>query len=138
MPAAMSARPALATRWIALALTPLALAGCGTKTARIDNHELRLRLEEFRFVPQSVSVPPGRLKIIAVNAGVLTHNVVVELVHRDSNGNPVIKAAIPTIMPGQTSLPLKVDLPPGHYLLVSTISNQADLGMAATLTVRGA
>jgi plastocyanin len=138
MPAAMSARAALVTRWMALALTPVALAGCGTKTARIDSHELRLRLEEFRFVPQSVSVPPGRLKIVAVNAGALTHNVVVELTHRDSNGNPVIKAAIPTILPGQTSLPLKVDLPPGRYLVVSTLSNQADLGMTATLTVRGA
>jgi len=51
---------------------------------------------------------------------------------------PVIKAAIPTLLPGQTSLPVKVDLAPGHYLIVATISNQADLGMTATLIVSAA
>ena len=137
MPAAMPARPALATRWIALALAPLALSGCGAKTSRLAGHELRLRLEEFRILPQQVSVPAGRLKIVAVNAGALTHNVVIETAHRDSFGNPVIRGAIPTLLPGQTSPAIKVTLPPGNYLMVSTISNQADLGMTAKLTVRG-
>lgn len=138
MPAAMPTRAALATRWIALVLAALALAGCGTSTARLTSHELRLRLEEYRFVPQSVSVPPGLLKIVAYNAGALTHNVVIELHRHDSPGNAVIKAAIPTLLPGRLSVPIKVDLPPGRYTLVSTIANQADLGMTATLIVRSA
>ena len=143
MAPAMPSRAA-ATRWIALAAGGLALGvcalvlgGCGGSTTRIDGHELRLRLEEFRFVPQNISVPPGRLKIVAFNAGALTHNVVIVVSRRDVYGNRPVKATIPTILPGQTSAPIKVALPPGRYLLLSTIANQADLGMTGTLTVRG-
>ena len=143
MAPAMPSRPP-ATRWIALALGALALAacgmalgGCGGSTTRIAGHELRLRLEEFRFVPQNVSVPPGRLKIVAFNAGALTHNVVIEVSRRDVYGNRPVQATIPTILPGQSSVPIKVMLPPGRYLLLSTVANQADLGMTGTLTVRG-
>lgn len=133
-----------ATRWIALAAGGLAvgacgvaLGGCGGSTARVTTHELRLRLEEFRFVPQNVSVPPGRLKIVAFNAGALTHNVVIEVSRRDVYGGRPIKATIPTILPGQSSAPIKVLLPPGRYLLLSNVANQADLGMTGMLTVRG-
>lgn len=136
----MPVRAALVTRRVAALVGPVALAaavsGCGARTTRIDGHELRLRLEEYRFVPGNVSVPAGRLKIVAYNAGLVTHNVVVELARRDSNGNAVIEAAIPTILPGHTGPPMKLDLAPGRYLLVSTIANQADLGMTGTLVVR--
>lgn len=134
----MRARADPAVRWLGLLLAGLALAGCGTKTVTVTvtSHELRLRLEEYRFVPQNVSVPPGRLKIVAYNAGALTHNVVIEVTRGSAGGGADIRAVIPTVLPGQTGTPIKVNLPPGRYTMVSTIANQADLGMTGTLTVR--
>ena len=133
----MAARAALAARWIGLALVPLALAGCGNQTVQINAHELHLSLQEYRFVPQSTSVPPGPLTVIAHNDGLLTHNLVIEISRHDTGGNPIIVAAIPTILPGRTAQAVNLDLPPGHYTIASTIANQADLGMTGSLIVRG-
>ena len=41
-----------------------------------------------------------------------------------------------TLLPGASRSVLTQPLKPGHYLLVSTVGNQAVLGMAATLVVR--
>ena len=138
MPSRASAprRIAPAAAALALAACGLVLGACGTSTTRVATHELRLRLEEFRFVPQNVSVPPGRLKIVAFNAGALTHDVVIEVGRRDAFGNRPVVATIPTVLPGQSSVPIKVLLPPGQYLMLSNLSNQADLGMTGKLTVR--
>jgi len=128
MPPAMSA--AVRLRPLPLLCAALALTGCAaTKTTVIPHHELRLREDEYRILPRSVSVPPGRLKIVVANDGVLAHNLVVE-----RNGE--ILAAISTILPGAQGGPIKVTLAPGTYILASTISSQGNLGMMATLHVR--
>lgn len=132
----MSVRAAAA---IALLLAGGLLSGCGTKgrTAVIadGHHELRLSLDEFNIRPRHSSVPPGRLKIVVRNDGVLTHNLVIVRGHRDAAGGDVV-ASIPTMQPGATGGPIKVALPPGEYTLMSTIMTQADLGMIATLRIR--
>ncbi len=43
---------------------------------------------------------------------------------------------IPTLLPGKCGSVLTSPLAAGHYLLTSTVGNQAVLGMAATLIVR--
>jgi hypothetical protein len=135
----MSSRAARAVTWIALLLAAgVGLSACGgTHTVRVAGHVLRLRLDEYRILPSSISVPPGLLNIVAYNAGIVTHNVVVERTGRDSSGNAVVLEAISTILPGgQRRLLEPQVLSPGTYTLVSAIANQADLGMVATLTVR--
>ena len=103
---------------------------------RLPSRRVALSLDEYRILPQSVSVPAGRIRITAVNRGILTHNVTIELQRRDSNGHPVILADTSTIMPGATGTVVTPALRPGRYALLSTVSNQADLGMTATLVVR--
>ena len=130
------ARPALAGLVI-LALGALGATGCGkAPTVRLAGRELRLRLDEYRIKPSSVSVPAGKLKIVAFNGGVLTHNVALEYADRTASGAAAIIDTIPTIQPGTESQAIKVTLAPGRYTLESTIANQADLGMVATLIVR--
>src|SRR5258708_5881674 len=69
----------------------LMLTGCGGARAVVVNGSvLRLRLDEFRITPQLVQVHPGRLKIVVYNTGQLTHNLKIELDHRDSGGQPVV------------------------------------------------
>jgi len=121
----------------ATALVAATLAGCGSTSAfTIDHHELRLTEEDFRILPYRSSVPSGRLKIVVRNVGDLTHNLAVEAGGGDGRTGGHVFATIPTIHPDGVGGPIKVTLPPGTYELVSTISNQADLGMIATLVVR--
>lgn len=136
MRAAMLLRAPATPAWIGLGLT-LALAGCGPgPSAVVHSSKVELRLEEYRILPQTVIVPAGRIKLIARNTGLLTHNVAIELTHRDSTGQPVILVRTATVKPGQVSAPVKVTLARGTYTLVSTISNQSDLGMTGTLIAR--
>jgi hypothetical protein len=137
MPRAMAecpTRPLLAA--LALVAVPL-LTGCGEPpNARLPTGRVLLTLGEYTIRPQSVSVPAGRIRIVARNAGVVPHNVVVESRRRDSSGNAVIYGGVSTLLPGQTGNSKVLRLTPGRYLLVSTIANQADLGMNGTLIVR--
>ncbi len=117
-------------------LASLLLAGCGAKrTAHVTGHRLALTLEEYRILPQTVSVPAGPLRITACNRGVLTHNVALQQGTLDSDERTTL-TGIPTLLPGRCGSVLSTPLAPGRYLLTSTVGNQAVLGMAATLIVR--
>lgn len=119
-----------------VAIAPLSAAGCGAgPTVRIGGHELDLTLSEYRIAPQSVSVPSGRLRIVARNRGILTHNVELERGSLDSSERTVL-AHIHTLLPGASAAIVTGPLVPGRYLLVSTIDDQTTLGMSATLLVR--
>lgn len=122
---------------IALAVGLIAcLTACGASSpVQIGGTKLTLRLDEYRILPQKVEIHAGRIKIVAENTGILTHTLAVERVRRAASGDPVILARTSTVMPG-SSQEVKAYLHPGRYLLVSTIANQADLGMTGTLIVR--
>jgi hypothetical protein len=123
------------------AIAPLLLAGCwpisdrSGRTLRAANHELSLTLSEYRIAPQAASVPAGRLRIVARNRGILTHNVELERGSLDSSERTVL-AIIHTLLPGASDAVVTGPLAPGRYLLVSAVGNQTTLGMAATLVVR--
>lgn len=112
------------------------LAGCGAgQTVRVGGDELRVRLSEYRIQPQAVSVPAGRVRIVARNVGLLTHNLQLERGSLDSAERPVL-ASIHTLLPGASGSVIAGPLAPGTYMLVSSVDDQTTLGMAATLTVR--
>jgi hypothetical protein len=120
-----------------LLLAALLLAGCGAgATVRLNDRRVAFTLDEYRILPRTVSVPPGRIRIVVSNRGILTHNLFLELENDDSEGNPVILARTPTLMPGASTSQLTPPLRAGRYKLLSTIANQADLGMSGTLIVR--
>lgn len=123
-----------APTWLVLAAA-CAFVGCGTKTAVENSSVLRLRVDEYRITPVRVEVPTGRLKIVAYNTGILSHNVVVEKPYTDSNGNPLILKGTGVAHPGQ-QVSVKVTLVPGTYKLVDSVANHGDLGAYATLIVR--
>ena len=124
-------------RLLALAaIAALSLAGCATaRTVRLRDHELDLTLSEYRIAPQSASVPAGRLRIVARNRGIVTHNVELERGSLDSTERTVL-ATVHTLLPGASETIVTGPLRAGRYLLVSTIDDQTTLGMSATLLVR--
>lgn len=136
------ARPARLRRLCAggLALVAVLAAGCGQdKTVRVTGGVLRLDVDEYRILPQRVSIPPGRVKILIHDVGKLTHNVHVEdPSHLDEQGNPLELGGTPTAHPGTGPTTRKATtllLAKGTYRLVCTIANHEVLGQYATLIV---
>jgi hypothetical protein len=125
-----------ASHCLALIVAIVTLAGCGgSHPVVVNDTVLRLRLDEFRITPQFVQVHPGRLKIIAFNTGQLTHNLKVELAHRDATGQAIVLGGTPTALPGG-QVEAKMMLPPGRYMMVDSLANHVDLGQFGTLIVK--
>lgn len=131
--------------------TAALLAGCGGEPAAVTDKDavLRLKLDEYTIVPQTVRVVATRIpmpiKIVATNVGKLTHNVKVEREVADAaspddsgvlvdDGKPL--GGTPTAQPGQvvrTEGPIL--LAPGRYRLSDSIGNHDNLGQYGTLIV---
>jgi hypothetical protein len=131
------ARPAKRRTLAAALLASLLSAGCGAAgPVRLTGGRLTVTLREYSIAPSAVSVPAGPLEIVARNRGILVHNVAVERGSLDSSERTILAATPAPLLPGATGSFRTAPLPPGRYLLASTIGNQAVLGMAATLIVR--
>ena len=120
----------------ALAALALVLGGCGDdRVFRTDRPILRIKLDEYRVVPQNIVVQPGRMKFDVRNAGRLTHNLAIQI-PEGADGRPVELMRTETTQPGQRAEPIKLTLLAGEYRLVCTIANHDDLGQYATLKVQ--
>ena len=131
MPRRRATLPALA------ALAAVALSGCGSDAAYTpaSGRAVSLRLDEYRVLPQRVTVPAGRVRIIARNVGRLTHNIAVVQFDRPLGEDEEKQyARTPTAHPGEV-VRTSVTLKPGKYRLVCTIANHDNLGQYGELKV---
>ena len=130
--------PRRATTLAALALAASTVAaGCGSDPPYTPaaGHTVRLRLDEYRVLPQRVTVPAGRIEIVARNTGRLTHNVAVVQFDRPLGEDEEKQyARTPTAHPGDV-VRTSVTLRPGKYRLVCTIANHDNLGQYGELKV---
>ena len=130
--------PRRATTLAALALAASTVAaGCGSDPPYTPaaGHTVRLRLDEYRVLPQRVTVPAGRIEIVARNTGRLTHNVAVVQFDRPLGEDEEKQyARTPTAHPGDV-VRTSVTLNPGKYRLVCTIANHDNLGQYGELKV---
>jgi plastocyanin len=132
----MSLRRATLAPLVASAL-PLALAGCGDEPVQLEGRTLRLRLDEYRLMPQNVEVAAGRLRIVATNIGRLTHNVKIVRENEENLEAPNEEiGGTRSTQPGESAAVTFEDLEPGEYRLACTIANHDDLGQYGTLIVR--
>jgi hypothetical protein len=126
-----------ATPAVAAIASALAIAGCGGDSAppvhALDG-VVRLRMEEFRFVPQRFQVPSGRVRIIARNAGILTHKVTVESENVRLGDQRKKYGGTLTAHPGQT-VTASLTLHTGKYRLSDTVGNHDSLGQYGELIV---
>ncbi len=120
----------------ALAVAVL-LAGCAGAgdPVTIEGRTLRVRLTEYQLEPQDVRVRAGRLRLVAVNRGRLTHNVRLEREDPDDRERPGEElGGTRTSQPGDDVSGTIANLPPGEYRMFCSIANHDDLGMYGTLT----
>ena len=132
-----SMRRRCTTLLAALAAGAAALAGCGSDPPYVaaSGHTVSLRLDEYRILPQRVTVPAGRIRIVARNTGRLTHNVAVVQFDRPLGEDEEKQyARTPTAHPGDV-VRTAVTLRPGKYRLVCTIANHDNLGQYGELKV---
>ncbi|MGI8632463.1 MAG: cupredoxin domain-containing protein [Solirubrobacterales bacterium] len=111
------------------------LAGCGAplgggSEATVTGDALTVRLTEYQFEPQDLTLPPRPIEVRVVNNGSLAHNW--RIFRGDSEKQLV---GTPTFQ-GGTQERLTVDLEPGTYTVRSTVGNQEELGMKGTIEVR--
>jgi plastocyanin len=115
-----------------------AVAGCSGEpaTVTVRSATLRVTLDEYRIVPQNVRIRPGRVHLVAVDRGRLTHNLVIESITGDPT-KEVVYGRTDTAHPGQTVTERDpIVLKPGRYRLACTISNHDNLGQYGTLVVK--
>ena len=119
------------------ALAAVPLSGCGGDAPYVpaSGRAVSLRLDEYRVLPQRVTVPAGRVRIIARNVGRLTHNIAVVQFDRPLGEDEEKQyARTPTAHPGEV-VRTSVTLKPGKYRLVCTIANHDNLGQYGELKV---
>ena len=116
----------------------VAAAGCGNdEPVTVDGRTLRLRVDEYRIMPQDVIVESGRLRIVATNVGRLTHNVKIVRQNEDDLEAPDEDiGGTRTTQPGESASVTFEDLEPGEYRLACTLANHDDLGQYGTLEVQ--
>jgi len=133
----MIAFPRLVLPMLAACTGALVLGGCGgDEPVEIDGRTLRLRLDEYRIMPQDVRVDSGRLRIVATNVGRLTHNVKIVRQDEDDLEAPVAEiSGTRSTQPGESAAVTFENVEPGEYRLACTIANHDDLGQYGTLVV---
>jgi plastocyanin len=121
-----------------LATAALGAAGCGDDVAytRALDRRVEVRLDEYRVLPEHIEVAAGRITFVAHNTGRLTHNLVVVQFDRPLGDEEEKRYGQPvkTLFPRQTGS-TTVDLKPGKYRLICTISNHDNLGQYGELKV---
>jgi uncharacterized cupredoxin-like copper-binding protein len=119
-------------------LALLALAGCGgDDPVEVPGRTVRLQLDEYRILPREIEVRGPRVRILARDTGVLTHNVkVFSATEVDDEDKPIEVGGTPTAHPGET-VSTTLELKPGEYRLACSIANHDDLGAHAKLVVTG-
>jgi uncharacterized cupredoxin-like copper-binding protein len=129
---AMSPLRALVAVVGAAALT----AGCGEPAAvDVSGNTLRVTLDEYRIRPQNIRVHAGRIHLVAIDEGRLTHNLAIESITDDPTKR-IEYGRTETAHPGDTVTEREpIELKPGRYRLACTISNHDNLGQYGTLTV---
>lgn len=115
----------------------VATGGCGDpEPIPVENRTIGLRLDEYRILPQAVSAPRGRLRLIIRNVGISPHNVAIETIPEigaDEGAREITRT--PTVHAGERSQ-VSFSIRRGTYRLVCTIANHDDLGQTGTLVVK--
>ena len=125
------------TRLAAAVLALCALAGCAGQRPYVPaaGHTVRVRLDEYRVVPGRVTVPAGRIRLVARDTGRLTHNLAVVQFDRPLGADEERQyARTPTAHPGHR-VETTVTLRPGRYRMVCTLANHDNLGQYGELKV---
>ena len=128
-------RPLPRLALLLLCLAPPLLGGCGgddgsQPAARAPGTVV---MSDYEYSPRDVRVRRGQT-LTVLNDGGIAHNLTVE---RGPNAREETDelAGTASFLKGDSER-LRVDLPPGRYVMVCTVPGHRELGMTGSLTVR--
>jgi plastocyanin len=107
------------------ATTPTEPGGAAETTA--------IGMDEYSFDPEAAAVERGATVEVS-NDGAIEHNLTIEQ-GPDPKEKTTKLAGTSTFLPDKSER-LEVDLRPGKYAMVCTVSGHRELGMTGTITVR--
>lgn len=108
---------------------PFAFAGCNrAATVSMPGRVVAIRVADYRYEPQNVSVRRGRVTFAITNAGREPTNFRVRRRRR-------ALASLATLEPGEYAT-VTVDLKRGSYTMYSSVARNESLGEYGMLTVR--
>jgi plastocyanin len=105
--------------------------GAGARPA--ERAATSVDLDDFSIKPKELTVSSGET-IEAKNVGAMAHNLTIE--RGPDASKPTEELAATSTFSGGQSDTVKVDLEPGRYALVCTVSGHREQGMVGSLTVR--
>jgi plastocyanin len=120
-------------RGLGVALIALAmLAGCGGGGggAAQPAGSMKVTMTEFSFNPSTISVPSGKVVFFLVNAGTVSHDMVV----RDASGQKVSGATSELVSAGDSFVFTVANLPAGSYTFFCDQPGHEASGMKGTIT----
>jgi plastocyanin len=92
-----------------------------------------VKMDEYSFDPEDASVKRGDT-IEVTNDGAIAHNLTIEQ-GPDPKEKTKKLAGTSTFLPDKSER-LELDVEPGKYAMVCTVSGHRELGMTGTITVR--
>jgi plastocyanin len=114
-----------------LSLAAIALPACGAQEpapARARDNHIAVRIDDFRYTPQTIRASPGRLRVELVNRGRLAHTFWVS--RRNQN-----VAKVSSLLPGDRA-GKAFSVRAGEYRFFCALANHEELGMYGTLVVK--
>ncbi len=120
-------------RGLGVALIALGmLAGCGGGGggAAQPAGSMKVTMTEFSFNPSTISVPSGKVVFFLVNAGTVSHDMVV----RDATGQKVSGATSELVSAGDSFVFTVANLPAGSYTFFCDQPGHEASGMKGTIT----
>jgi uncharacterized cupredoxin-like copper-binding protein len=124
--------------------------GASTATQAGGPTALTVTMSDFKFTPQNVTAPAGKITLTAPNTGKAPHELVLikfrgnpgklpTLANGEANEDAFSEAALPGEIgetePGDTGS-LTVTLPAGKYVMLCNVPGHYKAGMYGTLTVQ--
>lgn len=107
---------------------PAATDNTGSDSATAQ--EVKISLTEWAITPSNVEVNAGRVKFIVTNEGQFTHNVDFLIEGAGEAGKTK------DFKSSENPQTLELDLKPGTYNMICSITGHADRGMKGTLVVK--
>lgn len=123
-------------------------AACSAATPAVDvaKGQIRADMREYSMGLTATEARPGEVTFVARNVGTVAHQLVVIRTDLAADKLPIDRATakasedgkvggVDDVQPGK-SLNLKLDLPPGHYVVICNVPTHYQLGMRAELTAK--
>jgi plastocyanin len=116
-------------RRLAVGLVAVALlAACGGGGSAQPAGSVKVTMTEFAFSPSTLSVPSGKVVFYLVNAGTISHDMVI----KDSSGNIAGRSEL--VSAGDSFVFTVASLPAGTYSFLCDQPGHEANGMKGTLT----